>query len=274
MTHLKDPSRQLTNQTINDSFLLMQDVFKEVGPYILERAGKDSYTDKHDGSPVTNTDREVERIIQTRLAERFPNLPVFGEESGYDDNQLPDACWLVDPIDGTKSFVQNIPAFTSMAVLIQDKTAVAAIIYNPSTRDMFTAQKGKGAYKNTTRINLQTAPLPPTALCKENFISEFNTMLQPAGVTCQKAPAGGGFGFTTVIEGKTAARFQVWGGGYTHDYAPGALLITEAGGVILPILEDVYTFQSCSFVACHPGLAPVVRPHLAQLRALELEKGK
>jgi fructose-1,6-bisphosphatase/inositol monophosphatase family enzyme len=134
---------------------------------------------------------------------------------------------------------------------------------------MYTAQLGKGTYKNGERIRLTTKPLPPVALCKGVFIDELDTMLKPAGVTCQEAPTGGGFGFTMVLDGLAAARFNMHSGGYTHDYAPGGLLVREAGGVLLPIAEDEYTFETRSFVACHPGLAATIRPHLPRLRALD-----
>jgi myo-inositol-1(or 4)-monophosphatase len=262
-------TQNLTPEAISGSLAIMQDLFKQVGPLIVERAGKvAAYTDKHDGSPVTATDIEVEKILQNELARRSPGTPIFGEETGY-GNDLTGTYWLVDPIDGTKDFIENVPQFTTMGVLIQNDQAVAALIYNPSTSDIYTAQQGKGTYKNGVRLDLRTTPLPRTALCKPKFIEEINGMLAPKDVTCVPAPRGGGFGFTMVLDGIAAARFNLHGGGYTHDYAPGALLIREAGGALIPILDDSYTYESRSFVACHPDLEPVLLPYKARLRELE-----
>lgn len=261
----------LEREIVEGSLAIVQEVFRQYGPVIVARAGKsESVNFKEDSSPVTETDIEVEEALQAALARRFPDLLVFGEETGYPD-VLPPAFWMVDPIDGTKSFIENVPTFTSMAALVKDGRAVASVIYNPSNGDMFVAEEGKGTYKNGTRLDLAVLPLPGIALCKEQFIDELNGMLRPKQVVCQESPTGGGYGFTMVLDGLAAARFQLKGRGYIHDYAPGALLVREAGGEILPIVDDVYTYELCSFVACHPELSETVRPHLARLRALEME---
>jgi len=256
---------------VDDSFRAIQTIFRESQPYILEHAGKSTYTSKLDGSPVTDIDVAIEKNVQKKMENLFPGLPIFGEETGY-GKDLPDLFWLIDPIDGTKNFIANIPTFTCMAALIQNGETVASIIYNPSTNAMFTAQKDKGAFKNEARLNLSESALPPVAFCKERFIEELNSILRPKQVACEKAPTGGGYGFTMVAEGLAAARFQIHAKGYVHDYAPGALLIREAGGAILPILDVPYTYTSHSFVACHPDLESILTPYLPRLRELEDQK--
>jgi fructose-1,6-bisphosphatase/inositol monophosphatase family enzyme len=269
MTDTQAPSGRLSEEVIAGSMAAIIGVFREVRPMVLSRAGHATFTDKTDGSPVTETDVEVERTVQSALAEQYPDLPVFGEESGYDEHNLPPACWLIDPIDGTKSFIENVPAFTSMAVLLQDEVITAAVIYNISTDVLYTARLDQGAYKDGQKVDLQTMPLPEVAWCKEDFIPTLGSLVGPLGVRCSTAPAGGGYGLSTVVDGTAAARFCLRSGGYVHDYAPGALLIREAGGVIIPIKDDVYTYHTRSFVACHPALAQTIQDHLDEIRALE-----
>lgn len=264
----KETISQLTPEEIEGSLAVMQAVFRQVGPRIVEHAGKMAHVDKKDGSPVTAMDVEVEKIVQAKLARQYPDLLVFGEETGY-GKELPPAVWLVDPIDGTQSFIDNVPTFTSMAVLIQDKEAIAAVIYNPSTDEMYVAQKDRGAYKNGVRLELDKLPLPRIAWCKERFFDAINPLLAPAGVSCEKGPSGAGNGFALVADGRVAARFNLHGGGYVHDYAPGALLVREAGGALVPIMNDDYTYDTFSFVACHPQLEPILRAEVAKLRELE-----
>ncbi len=268
--HPLDSPSQLALEEIDRALAVIQHVFRECRSYILERAGKSAHTDKKDGSPVTDADVEVEKRILAAMGRHFPGVPVYGEETGYGDD-LPETFWLFDPIDGTKSFVENVPSFTSMAVLIQEGEAVASVIYNISTDDMYVAQKGKGAYKNGVRLDLSQVPLPRVAYCKERFFKPLDVILAPKGVHCENGPSGGGFGFTLVVDGLSAARFNMLGGGYTHDYAPGALLVREAGGILVPIKNDVYTYDLRSFVACHPDLAPILRPRAHELRALEID---
>jgi len=94
-------------------------------------------------------------------------------------------------------------------------------------------------------------------------------MLQSQDVIAEEAPTGGGFGFTTVLEGIAAARFNLHPGGYTHDYAPGALLVREAKGILWPIRDDPNrSFEARSFIACHPGLE-FTEADLEKLRSWE-----
>ncbi len=255
--------------TIQSSIQAMHDALVSVGSTICATAGTVGHVAKGDGSPVTEVDTRIEEDIVAYMKTQAPEIPVLGEEAGYDEQNLPNYCWLVDPIDGTKAFVEGVATYTSMAVLIVDGEAQAAFIYNPSTMVMYRAQKGQGAFRNDERIDLTAMPLPQTALCKSEHISALEEVLAELHVGCELAPNGGGYGFTQVLDGTHAARFQLKSGGYMHDYAPGALLIREAGGAIIPILDDVYTVATRSFVACHPALTDVVQRHKDTIRQLE-----
>ncbi len=260
-------SMQVDPKTVQQALEVIQTAFRQARPLILGRAGTASYTDKHDGSPVTDTDIEVEVAVKAAITRRFPDMAVFGEEAGYD--VLPEVAWLIDPIDGTKSFIENVPTFTSMAVLIAHGEAIASVIYNISTDDMYVAQKGKGAYKNGVQLNLAVTKLPSVAYCKARFFDTLNSILQTKKVVCKNGPEGGGYGFTMVVDGLAAARFNLLSRGYIHDYAPGALLVREAGGVIISVQEDVYTYETRSFVACHPNLEALLGENILKLRKLE-----
>lgn len=262
------------SQTLSDTYLdqsveAMEHALRAVRGIILEHAGSASASYKADGSPVTDIDIAVEKQIYSQFTAGFPDIPVFGEESEYDED-LPAVCWLIDPIDGTSNYIKNIPTFTCMAVLIRDNEAIASIIYNPSNDTMYTAKLHGGAYKNGVKINLVATALPSVALCKGRHIEPLNKILSKKNIHCEIAPEGGGFGFTLVADGQAAARFQLHSRGYIHDYAPGALLVREAGGDIIPISENNYTFKSRSFVVCHPALNRTIHSGIAGIRNLEL----
>lgn len=258
----------LTPEQIDAMVAAVQAAFRHVGPMIVERAGKVNHLTKDDGSPVTDTDVEVEDLIRAEVSEQFPSVPIYGEEGTY-ENDMQGSFWLIDPIDGTKSFIQNVPVFTTMGVFIQDGHAVASVIYNPSTDSMYVAQRGSGAYKNGSKLDLTNLPMPAVAACKEEFLQELNEIVRPRGVECEVTPTGVGHDFGMVAEGTYAARFNLHAGGYTHDYAPGALLVQEAGGVIVPISENTYDYQLRSFVGCHPHLAEALQASRDRLRELE-----
>lgn len=264
---------EISEQYIEESFAEMMRIIRKVGPYITEHAGKSKNVElKPDDSPVTPEDVEVEKIISTHMQETFPLIPVLGEESGYDEYNLPEVCWLVDPIDGTKYYISGDPQFTTMATLVERGQAIAAIIYDPTQDTMYAARKGKGAYKNNERIDLDAVPLPATLYCKQTFATRITDALKKEGIPVDavNTEGGGGYGFIQVLDGAVAARVTMLGRGYLHDYAPAGLLVQEAGGVIVPIIDDVYTINTRSFVACHPGLKSFFEAMQYELRAAEL----
>jgi len=264
------PPKRMTDDEIDAALEVVQAVFRRFQPAVMAQAGKigEGYTAKEDGTPVTDMDVEIEKALQAEMAQRFPGVLVFGEESGYSED-LPDECWLVDPIDGTKSFISGVPSFTSMAVLMRSGEAVASVIYNPTHDDMYVARQGHGAFKNGQRLDLGALPLPHTAFCKERFVTTLNELLKTHHVVCKEVPTGSGSGFSKVADGQAAARFDIYVRGHIHDYAPGTLLVREAGGVVVPFDTETYSYKTRCFVACHPALEATIRQALPQLRQLK-----
>jgi fructose-1,6-bisphosphatase/inositol monophosphatase family enzyme len=248
----------------------IEQLFVEVRPLILENAGKEIFLQKNDGSPVTETDKKVENYLLDKFRNAYPDFPVYGEESGY-ENDIKGAFWLFDPIDGTASFIKNIPAFTCMAVLIVNGIATASIVYNPSSNDVFTAIKSNGAFKNGQKLDLTKIPYPKIAYCKGRYIEKLGSILEPVGVTCKIGAIGAGYGHSLVAEGLSAARFQLNSGGYAHDYATGSLLVAEAGGKIILVNDKELNYETRSFVVCHPAIADQISKHIEEIKQMEID---
>ena len=267
----EDITESLTNSIVDK----IKNIFIELGPEIVTKSGNSSFVTKNDGSPVTELDRQIEDKILQKLNKHFPKLTVYGEEGGYSED-FPEVCVLIDPIDGTKSFIKAIPSFTSMAVLLVKDEAIACVIHNPSTKNTYTAIKDKGAYKNDLKLNLNAVKLPKTAISKKRHMDKLSTITDIKNISLIASPSGGGYGFCKVAEGLEAARFQINAGGYIHDYAPGALLVKEAGGVIISLENNDYTISSRSFIACHPDLKELFENNLKALKnyKIELETSK
>lgn len=254
---------------LHESFIAIQEAFRQSRPTVLAGAGKQASSFKIDDSPVTETDTAVESFIFQYMKKGFPDLVVLGEEGGYDAEKLPDTCWLIDPIDGTKSFIKNIQAFTGMAVLIHEGAARYSVIYDYSTDDMYTAVAGEGSFRNDVRIELQHINLPKKICCKDSIASPIAQIFESAGFDIEPAPSGAGFGFIQVVNGVSAGRFHLHSGTHIHDHAPGALLVKEAGGSIVPVFDTDYTYRTHSFIACHPNATDIIEQHLPQLKQIE-----
>lgn len=255
-------------EIVHKSSELIQALFKSYQGKQLELSGSVDFTNKADGSVVTELDEEIERAVQAEIRAKFPDIPVYGEETGYGDTGAT-TFWLIDPIDGTKSFIDGTLTFTNMAAMIHNGETVASIIYNPTEDAMYTAFRGEGAFKNGEMLSLGSTVPQPVILCKKELFADVQRIFEGEELTLQNPPSGGGNGLAMVAEGKVAARFQIRANGVAHDYAPGALLVTEAGGVLVPVLSDEYAYESNSFIACHPLLADLMQRHQVELRSLE-----
>ncbi len=107
---------------------------------------------KDDGSPLTDADRAAHEVIIERLAALTPAIPVLSEESAkieYSERSGWQRFWLVDPLDGTKEFVNRNGEFTVNIALIDDGAPVLGVVYVPVTGVSYLAVRGQGAWKET-----------------------------------------------------------------------------------------------------------------------------
>ncbi len=106
---------------------------------------------KADDSPVTIADRETERVMREVLAARVPEHGIFGEEHGRErlDHRF---VWVLDPIDGTKSFITGMPLFNNLVALLDDGVPVIGVVDTPAIGERYHAVGGRGAWFNGSSI--------------------------------------------------------------------------------------------------------------------------
>lgn len=201
-------------------------------------------------SVVTQLDIDTEHFIEDGLKKYFPDIGFHGEENG--DKRGEERFWLVDPIDGTGHFVRGIPFSTTMLALIEGGHPIAAVIYNFVTDEMFTAEKGKGAFLNERPIHVSTRTLKESYLSIEVNVHEQKNlekflMLRSSG--CFVHTTSAGFEYALVASGKIEGRITLYGYGSDWDYAPGALLVSEAGGVVTNVGSPSYRYTDHTHLA-------------------------
>ena len=103
---------------------------------------------------VTVADRRAEETLRTELNKARPNYGFLGEEGGRHEGSDKTHTWIVDPLDGTTNFLHGIPQFSISIGLEREGTIVAGVIYNPITDELFTAERGKGAFLNDQRLRV------------------------------------------------------------------------------------------------------------------------
>jgi myo-inositol-1(or 4)-monophosphatase len=103
---------------------------------------------------VTAADRRAEQILYDELSKARHGYGFLMEESGVVEGADKTHRWIIDPLDGTTNFLHSIPHFAISVALQRENELVAGLIYNPANGDLFTAEKGKGAFFNDRRLRV------------------------------------------------------------------------------------------------------------------------
>ena len=156
------------------------EIAREAGARLREFLAAGVETEyKGDVDLVTVADRTVEKLIRERLGAAFPEHGIYGEE-GTRERMEGEYRWYVDPLDGTTNFAHGIPHFCVSLGLEhrpaglkadEDGQLVAAVIYDPNRDELFTAERGKGAWLNGKPIHVSKTPELAEALVATGFPS-------------------------------------------------------------------------------------------------------
>jgi histidinol-phosphatase len=111
---------------------------------------------KADESPVTIADRKAEEFIRSRIEKRYPQHAIIGEEYGLKESQGVTHRWIIDPIDGTKSFVRGVPLYGVLVGLEIEGRVEAGAAYFPALNEMLSAASGMGCWWNNRRAHVST----------------------------------------------------------------------------------------------------------------------
>jgi myo-inositol-1(or 4)-monophosphatase len=103
---------------------------------------------------VTAADRRAEETLRAELTRARPGYGFLGEEGGRHQGSDQTHTWIVDPLDGTTNFLHGIPQFAISIALERSGTIVAGLVYNPASDELFTAERGKGAFLNDQRLRV------------------------------------------------------------------------------------------------------------------------
>jgi histidinol-phosphatase len=208
---------------------------------ILPRfAGSFSVELKPDQSPVTEADREAEQAIRTIIGEAFPDHHVLGEELGGSEGSG-GLSWLVDPIDGTISFVHRIPLFATLIALCRDGQPIVAVVDLPALDRRFHALAGAGAWEGSRRLRVEQGFDPARSLvCRGNRLQFAHTGRLELYERLDRELAlfrsyTDAHGHCLVASGSAALMIdpdlRPW------DLAAPGLLVREAGGRVLELAE-------------------------------------
>lgn len=221
------------DDTLREDHALLVEAVRQAGAVALGHfRQKPAEWEKSPGDLVSEADLASEVCLFQHLCRTRPDYGWLSEESDDDIARLSAGrVWVVDPIDGTRSFLDGRPEFAVAGALIVDATPVAAAVYNPATEEMFEALRGGGARLNGAALTVSTA----ADLTDARLLSGRTEMKRKAWAErfpeCSiHSVSSIAYKLALVAAGRFDALISVWPK-HEWDIASGELLVAEAGGM-------------------------------------------
>jgi myo-inositol-1(or 4)-monophosphatase len=223
---------------------------------------------KSPDQPVTEADLVADRIVRERLTSARPDYGWLSEESAASPDRLArERVWMVDPIDGTRSFIEGRAEFAISIGLAEAGRPVLGVLCNPATGDVYHAVAGGGAFRNGTPIRVTRAdPVRVTVLASRSEIARGDFDRVPSGWRVE--PLGSTTWKMARIADGTGDLFLSRGPKSEWDLCAAALLVEEAGGVVTDLAGGALHFNQRD-PSVHGTIAAAEELHRAVLAWLE-----
>lgn len=240
----------------NDYLKFAESLVREAGTLLKKKLpGKHKIDFKGEINLVTEADRMSEVFLMQKIRDSFPHHDIQTEESAGVQSGS-DFRWIIDPLDGTTNYAHGYPVFC-VSVALEIKSAIClGVIYNPMLEEMFTAQKGGGAFLNGRAIEVSnTEKLSRSLLAtgfpydiresKENNINNFIVMALKAQAIRRAGSAALDLAYVAAgrFDGFWELKLMPW------DTAAGWLMIEEAGGAVTDLFGKDYGLTSGHILA-------------------------
>jgi len=248
------------------------------GDTMLAKFGTDVHVDMKGAIDlVTEVDVAIEREFRERIAARFPDHAVLGEEMGGSATSPSGPCWVFDPIDGTTNFAHGLPIFCSSLALEIDGVAQVAAVYDPTRRELFTAERGGGAFLNGRPMRVSAASTLIESVLATGFpynvhsrvadiVGLFGEFVGRARALRRLGSAALDLCYVAAgrMDGFWERDLNAW------DIAGGALLVTEAGGTVSGFRGEPFVSRGGEVIATngriHQPMLDVIAQHAAAAR--------
>jgi len=220
---------------------------------------------------VSAADHRAENILYEELSKARQGYCFLMEERGRVEGPDKTHTWIVDPLDGTTNFLHGIPLFAISVALAREGEIVAGLIYNPATGDLYTAERGKGAFLNDNR-RLRVAARPDLSAAviatgiphrgkpgHDQYMRELNAVMQDAAGIRRTGAASIDLAWVAQgrFDGYWERNIQAW------DMAAGIVLIREAGGIVSDIDSRQSMLETGAIVCGNEAIHSALQKRLA-----------
>ena len=222
---------------------------------------------------VSAADHRAEEILYRELSKARPDYGFVMEEGGRIEGQDKSHCWYIDPLDGTTNFLHSIPLFAISIGLERDGQLVAGLIYNPISDELYTAEKGKGAFLNDRRLRVAARQTLADTVVSTGIPHRGRTghprflrqakavMAEVAGIRRTGAAA---LDLAWTAAGRFDAyweyNIQPW------DMAAGIVIVREAGGIVTDPEGGTTMFETGNILA---GNAAITKSLVSVLQSAD-----
>ena len=230
---------------------------RQAGKLLLRYYGQvdaKSVSEKGRNDFVSEVDRAAEQTIIDTIRKAYPNHAILAEESGA--HRGDDFQWVIDPLDGTTNYLHGCPQFAVSIALKHRGQLESAVVYDPLREEMYTADRGGGAFLNDRRIRVTQRKDLHGALLgtgipfrDQRFVDQYLAMMKvlirdTAGI---RRPGSAALDFAYVAAGRTDGFWEL--GLSPWDFAAGVLLVREAGGRVTDLAGGERYFETGNVVA-------------------------
>ena len=238
------------------------EIAREASDLVRDFAGRHiGFELKGEHDLVTAADRASEKLIVDRLRAAFPSHSIVAEEGGGHTGSS-EFRWYVDPLDGTTNFAHGFPAYNVTLALEQAGELVAGVIADPARDEVFSAERGSGAYLNGEKIQVSKVNRIEDALVATGFPSRrrhqnvnvhffYQLSMLSHGV---RRPGAAALDLAYVACGRLDGFWEM--GLSSWDVAAGSLLVTEAGGVVTDFHGRGGFIETGDIIAAGPAIHP------------------
>ena len=241
------------------------------GDVMMSRFGTSVRVDKKGAIDlVTEVDVAIERSFRATIAARFPDHAILGEEMGGSAVAVPGACWVFDPIDGTTNFAHGLPIFCASLALEIDGVAEVAAVYDPTRKELFTAERGRGAFLNGRRLTVSSSADLLDAVLVTGFpydvhervdeiVGLFAAFVGRARAVRRLGSAAIDLCYVAAgrLDGFWESDLKAW------DIAGGSLIVAEAGGQVTTMGGEPFSSRAGQVLATngrlHEAMLAVIR---------------
>lgn len=247
---------------MTEEFLkVAKEAAREAGAVLLSYYGKsDVFEVKKDSSRLTEADLSAERSVIDRVKKSFPTHSILSEEKGFEE-QHSNFLWIIDPLDGTTNFSNQVPFFCTSIGLFKDGKPFLGVVYYPHQDELFWATAGGGSWLNDKPIHVvvetdmetgflamgteRTPESKKRAACIYSIIKPANTHIRTVGASALE--------LCYVACGRFSA--FLLNGNNAWDVAAGALIAKESGAHLTDYEGEEWSLDSKTLLASSPVIA-------------------